>query len=406
MPMRAWIALPLLAVAGFARAALCTPDAVPAATLLVPYFETCEDCFAPLRDSRIAVFNTGAAPRLARVTLWSNAAVPVFAFDVYLQGYAQQEFSVHALLRDGTLPVTGRGVSAPGLQAEPEVDFPGCNAGADPAGGSPVYAPLDVAARTAVRDALRGQPVGGLCSAVDDEPQTISGYATVDLVDRCNAPRAGQPGFADALVEANALGGRVLITDQLQNFEQAVAAVAIEAADAGQLDARTTFYNSGDRREPLPAAWALHAPEGGIYSENSELLVWRDPGTVQAPFACGSPPAWYPLGFSNREGWGSKGTFTVTDEGEPLRLRAERQFPLATQRKRPALERSWEVPAQGALYFNLQHLGGRQAWVGQFTGISGRFSSVQAATALDSGCDGAAFDNPSPAVAAPLPGGP
>ena len=408
--MRAWILPWLLAGSAGAHAALCTPDSVPAATLLVPYFETCQDCPASQRDTRIAVFNLGAAPRLARVTLWSNAAVPVFAFDLYLQGYAQQEFSIDALLRQGTLPVSGRGVSEPGREAEAEADFPGCNAGSDPAGGAPVYVPLDAAARIALRTALLGQADAGtgLCSAVDDDLASITGFATADLVDRCNAPRAGEPGFAAALVDANVLAGRALITNVTQNFEAAVPVVAIEAADAGQLDADHTFYrfdgNGGDRREPLPTAWAAYHYLGGIYSESGNMIAWRSPGTVQTPFACAAGPAWYPLGAANRLGWGNKGAIAIDDNGRPQRLRSHTQFPLATQKARPVLERSWEEPPPGALYYNLQHAEGEgQSWIGLLQSSAGRHLRFEPAAALDSSCRGAPFDNPSPGVATPLP---
>ena len=410
--MRAWILPWLLAASASADAALCTPDNVPAATLLMPYFELCENCPPSYRESRVAVFNLGAAPRLARVTLWTNAAVPVFDFDVYLQGFAQQEFSLSALLSQGTLPVTGRGVSEPGLQADPEVDFPGCNAGSSPGGGAPVYAPLDAAARTALRDALRGLPDAGtgLCSAVDSEPTTITGYLTVDAVDRCNAPRAGEPGFADALVDANVLGGRIVITDAVQNFEAAIPAVPIEAASGGQLDADHTFYRfdatGGDRREPLPTAWAIYNYRGGVYSDEGRMIVWRGVGTVQAPFACAGGPAWYPLGLQNRAGWGNKGAILVEDNGRAHRLRAEGQFPLATQSVLPQFERSWEEVETGALYYNLQHAAdGGQAWAGMIKYSSGRHARFESAAALDSSCRGAPFDNPSPGVAGPLPEG-
>lgn len=408
--MRAWILPWLLAASTGAQAALCTPDSVPAATLLVPYFELCEECPFAERDTRVAVFNLGPAPRLARVTLWTNAAVPVFDFDLYLQGFAQQEFSLDALLRQGTLPVSGRGVSEPGLQAGPEVDFPGCNAGSSPAGGAPVYAPLDAAARTALRDALRGMPAdgSGLCSAVDGEPDSITGYLTVDAVDRCDAPRAGEPGFAAALVDANVLGGRAFVTHVVQNFEAAIPAVPIEAAPGGQLDTDHTFYRfdglGGDRREPLPTAWAAYNYRGGVYSDEARMIVWRGVGTVQAPFACAAGPAWHPLGLDNRLGWGNKGAIAVDDNGRAHRLRAEGQFPLATQLALPQLERTWETPEPGAVYYNLQHAAeGGQAWVGLLKYSGGRHLRFEHAAALDSSCRGAPFANPSPGVAAPLP---
>lgn len=408
------LALAFASLAPCAHAALCTPDLVPAATLLVPYLEYCQGCAS---DTRVVVANSGAAPRLARVTLWSNAAAPVLTFDLYLQGYAQQEFGLRDLLLNGTLPVSGSGVSEPGRQAQPEQAFVGCNAGSDPADGSPVYGvgALDAAERASLRAALDGSadPVDGLCRALPRTDGRVTAYATVDVVDRCDAPRAGEAGFAAALEPDNVLLGHAWIVDGASNFRYAMQAIAIEAASAAQLAGGHTFYRfdgaGADDREPLPTSYAFYGSDGGITELDASVLIWRGVETVQSPFACTSTPPWYPLDY-HRHGFGSSGGIVVDETGVPRRLRVARLAALATQPPfRPLVEREHVPAAPGAFYFNLQHRTtppgepAGQAWVGGITAQAGIGHSLQPASALDSGCRGPAFDNPSPGLAPPLP---
>lgn len=406
----------LAASAPLASAALCTPDLVPAATLLVPYFETCSSFCQ--RETRVTVLNSGAAPRLAHVTLWSNAAVPVLSFDIYLQGYAQQDFILGNILREGSLPITGSGVSEPGLQAQAEQAFPDCNNGSNPANGSPVYGfgALDTGERAALVAALAGQPDpdSGLCSALPRSDELLTGYITVDGVDRCNAPRAGEAGFVDALAPDNVLLGRVEVINLAQNFEFAMPAVAIEAATGAQLTGKHTFYRfdgvSNDDREPLPTSYVYTGHEGTAFDARHDVLIWRGVGTVQAPFACATRPAWYPLDF-NRHGFGSSGRIVIDDEGVPQRLYVYRQAALAAQPPFEAVApQGADDPPTGAMYFNLQHrtpelgqVSEGQAWVGAMKTSQGRYRTVEAAASLDSSCAGPGFDNLSPGLAAPLP---
>src|SRR5688572_8976331 len=92
-----------------AHAALCTSDPVPAASLLLPWFEV-GACAVPESENTVfTVVNNAAAPRVVHVTLWTNAAVAALDFDLYLNGFAQQDVDLRALFCDGTLPRTGRG---------------------------------------------------------------------------------------------------------------------------------------------------------------------------------------------------------------------------------------------------------------------------------------------------------
>jgi hypothetical protein len=396
--------------ASASHAALCTSDPVPAASLLLPWFEV-GDCDAPgSQATSFTLTNTGSAARLAHVTLWTNAAVPAFDFDVYLNGFAQQEVDLHALFCNGTLPQTGRGLATRGQLAGPEVSFTGCNDGTSPANGAPVYAPLDGIARAQLQAAFGGLPgAGGMCSSLPPPMPGAApyhGYVTVDAVDRCNADVAGQPGFAVALQDDNVLSGRVSVFDAANNVSFAYAAVALEAAGNGELAASPSFYDpapgGADAREPLATTWGVDfSPVGNT---QSSLIVWRGVGSVGAAFACNAKPAWYPLDFSNRSGYASRGAFVVDDDAHAAILqRSPPLAPNATQRVFP-----FSLADLGYVRLNLQHsrlpgaaVGG-QGWMMRVDLAEGRYASEEVATSFDSSCSGAAFDNVSPGPGGPL----
>ncbi len=71
----------LLALGGQSFAELCTIDAVPAATLLVPYFEVDLDNTDGV-DTFFSVNNASAAPALVHVIFWTNWSAPTIDFDL------------------------------------------------------------------------------------------------------------------------------------------------------------------------------------------------------------------------------------------------------------------------------------------------------------------------------------
>src|ERR1700712_3216344 len=88
-----------------ARAVICTIDAVPAATLLLPYFEV--DLKNPNGLTTLfSVNNASATAVLAHVTVWSDLSVPVLDFNIYLTGYDVQTINLRDILVNGVLPQT------------------------------------------------------------------------------------------------------------------------------------------------------------------------------------------------------------------------------------------------------------------------------------------------------------
>src|SRR5687768_792407 len=172
------LAVGLLAVTGPVAAEIGTADDVPAATLLLPYFE-CElgPNLVPVANGATTLFsinNASATAVLAHVTLWTDESIPSLDFDVYLTGYDVQTINVCDIF-NGNLPVTASAGQDPGDTISPNP-------------GAPVNPPIDVAFATCngrlpyvnpvlgatllnhIRNAHTGGPstvFGGRCSGFD-----------------------------------------------------------------------------------------------------------------------------------------------------------------------------------------------------------------------------------------------
>jgi hypothetical protein len=97
--------LGLLALGGQAFAVICTIDDVPAATLLLPYFEV-DLTNANGVNTLFSVNNASASAVLAHVVVYSDLSVPVLDFNIYLTGYDVQTVSLRDILVGGNLPRT------------------------------------------------------------------------------------------------------------------------------------------------------------------------------------------------------------------------------------------------------------------------------------------------------------
>src|SRR5437763_12843478 len=74
----------------------CDISLLPAATLLLPYFEVDPD--SPQTVARTTIFtiqNTTAMPQIARVTLWTDWSYPMLTFNLFLTGYDIQAINLY-----------------------------------------------------------------------------------------------------------------------------------------------------------------------------------------------------------------------------------------------------------------------------------------------------------------------
>jgi len=425
-----WVVL-VLATLGWGAAAhaeLGTIDDVPAATLLLPYFEV--DLANPNGVTTLfSINNASATAVLTHVTFWSDLAVPTLAFNVYLTGYDVVTINVRDIFVNGNAPRTASAGQDPSNTISPkgplsqDINFASCT-------GQLPLPPLPASYLAHIQAAHTGKPsafFGGLCSGQALGDNIARGYVTVDTVNNCTLRFPGDIGYfvsggAGDATNQNVLWGDVCYVNPGQNFASRGTLVHIEAfpgtgVSGGQPTSplttnpgNYTFYGrvlpapflADDNREPLATNFATRFLNGGVFTGGTSLLVWRDPKTKQGPFTCpavpGVRPPWFPLG---QEG------VVIFDEQEhpvvPIVFPFAPQppvatiipFPAATQRVKvggPALP----VPFNfGWLYLNLNTTvagspnppvdpAAAQGWVTTVDDASGRFSLGYPAIQLDS----------------------
>jgi len=387
-PLAACLALGALPAAP-AGSAICTSDAVPAATLLLPYFDLDGRDLAkpkPKREATVIwIMNMAASATLARVTLWTDLSVPTLAFDLNLTGYDVEEVDLWQVFR-GTLP---------GDLAIP------CNDGIQT---TRQLSPEQIGS---LRLAHAGRPDpanGGLCSAVDHGDTLLRGYVTVDNSAGCFANGAvfpSDPGYFGAggiASNENVLAGQYLVRGRKLKIAESSRLVAIEASEASFGAGDATFYgryvgySGADAREPLPSIWGVRYLNDPLAKESTELLVWRNSEAVQGPFACErlGEAGWYPEGQAELVGFDDfEFAFELTETAFPGEANRVALGGAALPISEP---RGW-------LYLNLNHdLGTRQSYV--TTRLRQGPPSARGlveAFAFDEGCV------PAPPAAIPIP---
>jgi hypothetical protein len=301
-----------LAAAAPAAAVICTSDTVPAATVLLPYFEV--DLNNPNGVTTLLSINNGSPQAvLAHVLIWSDLAVAVLGFDIYLTGYDVQAINLRDIIVNGQIPQTASAGQDPNDSISPrgafsqDTDFPSCQGFLPPP-------PLPSFFTAHLQAALTGRPsavLGGLCAGQALGDNIARGFITADTVRNCTTKFPGDAGYFGAggdVTDQNVLWGDwALAAPDASQGSQGGMLVAIEA-DAGNpattTSGRYTFhgrfdgFTAIDHREPLATLFATRYLIG--FSNDTSLLVWRDPKVDQKPFTCPATPQarppWYPLG--------------------------------------------------------------------------------------------------------------
>jgi hypothetical protein len=313
-----------LLLAAPAAAVICTIDAVPGATLLLPYFEV--DLNNPNGLTTLfSVNNASATAVLVHVVVWSDLSVPVLDFNIYLTGYDVQSVNLRDIIINGNMPQTASAGQDPNDTISPkgafsqDINFASCNGVLPP----PALPSFFIAHLQA---ALTGNPsavLKGLCAGQPLGDNIARGYITMDTVNNCTLRFPGDAGYfasggtGDA-TNQDLLWGDWFIVNSVQNFAEGGDLVHIEAAPgvgisgliptnpATTTSGRYTFYGryvnwtAVDNREPTATEFAARYLNGGPFSGGTSLLCWRDSKVNQGPFTCpatpGVRPAWYPLG--------------------------------------------------------------------------------------------------------------
>lgn len=323
------VAAVLLVVSARAGAqTIGTVSEEPGATLLLPYFEV-DLGSSSGRTTRFSINNASASAILAHVTVWSDLAVPVLAFNVYLTGYDLQTIDMRNIM-NGTLPQTASAGQDPNDTISPkgpdsqDINFASCTG----------QFPLPQLPQIYI-DHIRNSLTGKFTNFYDACAGTVSGnlargYVTVDTVNNCTLRFHDDPNYIlNDITFQNVLWGDFSYVNSGFAFQGAplVSIVASLTNPAVTTAGRYTFYgrydswSAADHRNPLATTFA------GRYIRNSTLaLAWRDPKVAQGPFTCGFKPSWYPLG---QEG------FAIFDDKEHVQVPVS--FPVAPQPPNPGI---------------------------------------------------------------------
>jgi hypothetical protein len=295
--------LGLVALGGQAIAAIGTIDDVPAATLLLPYFEVSPDGNL---TTLFSINNASAAPAIAHVTLWTDKSIPTLDFNVYLTGYDVQTFNLRDLFLNGEIPQTSHNntsISPVGLFSS--ASSPNPNFAPSPSCDSQLpLPPLPATLLNHIQLSHTGQasPIfGGLCSG--NPSDNYIGYITIDNVNFCtldfpNALDYFIDGGNGAANNINQLWGDYFYVDLANNFAQGETLVHIEASDqlgAGDYTFYARYSGGADNREGLASAFAVRYGDFSPLPGGTSLFVWRDSKLDEGPFVCGGAPSWYPL---------------------------------------------------------------------------------------------------------------
>ncbi len=295
-----------------AAAVLCTIDDVPAATLLLPYFEV-DLRHANGADTVLSVNNSNAAALLAHVTIWSDLSVPVLDFNIYLTGYDVQVIDLHDIIVSGLLPQTASAGQDPSDTISPkgifsqDINFASCS------GQLPV-GPLPASFITHLQNSLTGKASALLnnnCAGLAYGDHIARGYVTIDTVNNCTLRFPSDIGYfatggAGDATDQNFLWGDVIYSNPKANQSYGNTLVAIEASNTNpetSTPGQYTFYGryvnwtAADNREPLATNFATRFSNlTGAAGSGTNLVAWRDSKVNQGPFKCGTSPSWYPLG--------------------------------------------------------------------------------------------------------------
>src|ERR1700724_3586425 len=419
-PVLCLVLVSLLGLAGPAGAVICTVDDVPAATLLLPYFEV-DLANGNGITTLFSVNNASATAVLAHVVVWSDLSVPVLDFNIYLTGYDVQTISMRDLIVNGSVPQTASAgqdphdtISPKGLFSQ-DVNFASCQGVLPPP-------PLPSFFTAHLQAALTGRPsaiLKGLCAGQALGDNIARGYVTMDTVNNCTLRFQGDAGYFGAggtgdVTNQNILWGDWFIVNTVQNFAEGRTLVHIEADatnPATSTAGRYTFYGrydawtAVDNREPLATTFATRYLNGGPFSGGTSLLVWRDSKVHQGPFTCpataGVRPCWYPLGqegitiFDEQENPSVPQTFPFSPQPPQSGITP---FPAETQRAQ-VNGASFPVPFQfGWLYLDLNTTvacagnnppvdpAAAQAWVVTTLASNGHFAVGIDGIRLDSAC--------------------
>jgi hypothetical protein len=268
----------------------CDIANLPAATLLLPYFEVDLDDFEG-ETTLFTVTNVGDRARVVRVTLWTDYGFPIVSFNVYLTGYDVQSINIRDVLASGRIGAdegTGTSVSPIGeLSRTAGAGYNLANCTRIPHLSPEMVARLQDAF-TLGRIALPS----GMCTVGNAHVNAI-GYATMDVVSQCtDVMPIDRSYYTEDLRYENVLMGEYQQLNPGQAYAQGGAMVHIRAVPEGGTERGLTtnfprtFYerltfSSGedtptDGRQPLPSSFVARWINGTGAAFETSFKIWRE----------------------------------------------------------------------------------------------------------------------------------
>jgi hypothetical protein len=276
----------------------CDIAALPAATLLLPYFEV--DFNSPQTTARTTLFtvvNTTQRPQIAHVTVWTDLGYPALSFNLFLTGYDVQAINLYDVLGPRAIIGSPSGTSngtVPGDRSLDNSQNP--NFAATAASHCSI---LPGAIPTFIMADLRNAFTTGLVSScgtarVGNPHANAAGFVTIDVDSDCTSSLPTDPRFPNEILYDNVLTGDFQwinpnpATGNYAGGNPLVHIRAIPEGGAAGVTAPTnlpyTFYErfmpvtvpKNDRRQPLPSTFTARFIQGGTGAFNTDFRIWRE----------------------------------------------------------------------------------------------------------------------------------
>lgn len=308
----------------------CDIAVMPAATLLLPYFEV-DISGNATETTLVTITNTGHLPQVARITLWTDWAYPVIVLNVFLTGYDVQSINLFDVIALGRLAPddgTGFDTSPVGyLSGITHLQIPHDNPLLieESCVDLPVQLPRPFITRMQSTFTTGRAPSTGfdpLCNTAGSSHANVVGYATIDVVSWCGTSLPTNPAyFAEELRFDNVLiGDYVQLSNRSRLSAQGNPLVHIRAIPEGgtqqtrvgpafDVNFRRTFYSryqggrTADARQPLPSLFAARwISETGVYGSEGRygtaFKIWREGHTTASTVCSAYPVAGAALTFA------------------------------------------------------------------------------------------------------------
>lgn len=272
----------------------CDIALLPAATLLVPYFEVSPTLRAV--DTFVTVTNTSPYAQIVQMTIWTDRSFPVASFPLFLTGYDVLPLSLYDVLINGIIAPSGPGsggtssTTPAGARSQPNGANPNLNL-------TNCQSLPGLLAPQLRSDLQRALTTGSTATqpGIGNVHANAIGSVTFDVVASCGYTSPADPTYySNVLLFDNVLVGDCERIVRNGSTLEAVGAPMVhiraipEGGQAGMPAVTTnlpfTFYDrftpaasrKFDRRQPLPSTFAARSMVGSALLFDTTFELWRE----------------------------------------------------------------------------------------------------------------------------------